>query len=64
MATVLERDLARLRQLTAAEKLAVSEALWREAWALKRASIARKHPDWTADRVEEATREAMAGGGT
>jgi hypothetical protein len=63
MPTVLELELARLRQMTAAEKLAVSEALWREAWRLKRASIAARHPDWDQKRVERVTREAMTGGG-
>lgn len=63
MATVEERELARLRRMTAAEKLAVSERLWHEAWALKRAAIARRHPDWPAARIEEATRRALAGGG-
>jgi len=62
MPTVLELELIRLRQMSAAEKLSVSAALWQEAWALRRASIARQHPDWPAPQVEQATREAMTGG--
>lgn len=60
MPTVLERELARLRAMTAEEKLAVAELLWREAWAFKEASIARRHPDWTAEQVRAATRRAFA----
>lgn len=63
MPTVLELELIRLRCMTAAEKIAVSEALWREAWALKRSAIATQHPDWSAAQLERATREAMASGG-
>jgi hypothetical protein len=46
--------------MTPAEKLAVSELLWRQAWALKQASIARQRPDWTAEQIRTATRRALA----
>jgi hypothetical protein len=58
--TVSERELARLREMTPAEKLAVSELLWRQAWALKQASIARQRPDWTPEQIRTATRRALA----
>ena len=29
------------------------------AWALRRASIAKQHPDWAPAQIERATREAM-----
>lgn len=62
MPTVLELELIRLRSMTAAEKLAVAEAMWREAWALKEASLRAQHPEWTAAQLHAATREAMSGG--
>jgi len=61
MPTVLELELARLREMSAEQKLAVSDALWRDARALRRASIAKQHPDWSAAEVDQATREAMIG---
>ena len=63
MSTVLELELIRLRRMTAAEKVAVSEALWRQAWSLRRASIAAEHKDWTAKQLDHATRDAMTNGG-
>jgi hypothetical protein len=63
MPTVLELELIRLRRMSAAEKIAVSEALWRQAWSLRRASIAADHTDWTAEQVERATRDALTDGG-
>lgn len=63
MPTVLELELERLRRMTATEKFAVSTALWRMAWALRSASIATQHPDWTEVEVKRATRDAMSGGG-
>ncbi len=62
LSTVLELELIRLRQMSAEEKLAVSDALWREAWALRRASITKQHPDWAPAQIEQATREALIGG--
>jgi hypothetical protein len=58
-----ERELARLREMTAEEKLAVAESLWREAWRLKRASLASRHPEWTSDELDAATRSALGGAG-
>ena len=61
MSTVRDLELTRLRQLTPAEKLAVSQAMWREAWALRRASIAAQHPEWSKEQVERVTRAAVSG---
>lgn len=61
MPTVLELELIRLRQMTATQKLAVSEGLWREAWSLKRASLVTQHSTWTSAQIDEATRKAMTG---
>ena len=37
MESVLDLELTRLRQMTAAEKVAVMDSLWRQAWSLKAA---------------------------
>ena len=39
MNSVLERETARLRQMTASEKVAVMRSLWRQAWSLKTAGV-------------------------
>lgn len=64
MNTVLDQELDRLRAMTAAEKIAVMNSLWRQAWALKAAGIRALHPDWTPDQVTAAVREIFRGTGT
>ncbi len=61
MTTVLDLELARLRAMTPAEKLRVSAGLWRDARALSRAAITRRHPEWTVEQVETETRRVMSG---
>jgi|RhiMethySRZTD1v2_1073278.scaffolds.fasta_scaffold169103_2 hypothetical protein len=61
MTTVRDRDLARLRAMTPAEKLRVAEALWRDARALTEAAIVRRHPDWNREQVRQETRRIMSG---
>jgi len=56
MESVLDREVARLRQMTASEKLAVMESLWRQAWALKVAGVRAQHPDWSPEQVETTVR--------
>ena len=62
MDTVRERELARLRAMTPAEKLKVAEALWRDAWALTEAGIVVRHPGWTREQLRQETRRLMSGG--
>ena len=62
MPTVEERELARLRAMTAEEKLRVSDRLWREAHALARAVVAQRHPAWSSEQVTAETRRLMSGG--
>lgn len=57
MDSVLERERARLREMTATEKVAVMDSLWRQAWELKAAGLRGQHPDWTPEQVEAAVRE-------
>ncbi len=61
-AKLADRELERLRAMSPAEKLAVSEALWRDAWRLKAASFRSRHPEWSDAQVESATRQALSGG--
>jgi hypothetical protein len=62
MKTVRDREVARLRAMTAAEKLRVTEALWREARTITEAAIVSRHPEWTRDQVRQETRRVMSGG--
>lgn len=64
METVRDRELARLRAMTPAEKLRVAEALWRDARALTEAGIVRRQPHWTREQVQHETRRLMSGGRT
>lgn len=57
MTSVLDLELTRLRQMTAAEKIAVMDSLWRQAWALKAAGVRAEHPDWSPERIEATVRE-------
>jgi hypothetical protein len=59
--SVLEQETARLRRMTAEEKLRVAEALWLDAWMLKRSSLASRHPDWTEAQLDDATRRSLSG---
>jgi len=52
-----EADLAILRGMTPAQKLAVMHSLWRQAWALKAAGVRHQHPGWTDQQVEDRVRE-------
>jgi len=62
METGQDRELARLRAMTPAEKLRVSEALWREARAITEAAVMKRHPEWTRDQVRQETRRVLSGG--
>ena len=57
MDSVLERERARLREMTATAKVAVMDSLWRQAWQLKAAGLRGQHLDWTPEQVEAAVRE-------
>jgi hypothetical protein len=62
MPTVQDRELARLRAMTPAEKLRVAEALWREARAITEATVVTRHPEGTVEQVRDETRRLMSGG--
>jgi hypothetical protein len=57
MESVLELEVARLRQMTASEKVAVMHSLWRQAWSLKTVGVRAAHPEWSPDQVEATVRE-------
>jgi len=57
MPSVLDRELARLRALTASEKVAVMHSLWRQSWSLTSAGVRTRHPDWSSEQVEAEVRE-------
>lgn len=49
-------QLARLRAMTATEKVAVMHALHRQAWALTRAGVRARHPECSEADVEARVR--------
>ena len=57
---VNDLELARLRALSAAEKVAVMQSLWRQAWALKAAGVRGEHPEWPPEQVDSRVREIFA----
>lgn len=61
MASVLDLELARLRAMTASEKVAIMHSLWRQAWLLKTAGVRAQHPDWEPDQVEAEVRRIFRG---
>ena len=61
MTSTLDLEVARLRAMTASEKVAVMHALWRQAWSLASAGVAGRHPDWSPGQVEAEVREMFRG---
>lgn len=55
--TTEDLETAILRRMSAEQKLAVMNALWRLAWDVKVAGIRRQHPDWTPEQVVTRVRE-------
>lgn len=51
-----DHDLAILRAMPAAGKLAAAQTLWRQAWDLKAAGVRWLHPDWTEAQVSAEVR--------
>lgn len=56
MPAVGELEVKRLRDMTADQKVAIMDSLWRQAWALKAAGLRAHHPDWSAEQVEAEVR--------
>lgn len=54
-------ETEQLRRMTAAEKVRVAQALWREAWSAAAAGVRARHPDWPEPRVQDGVRELMRG---
>ena len=61
VATIEEIETAILRRMTPAQKLAVMDALWRQAWNLKVAGVRMQHPEWTGEQVAARVREIFRG---
>ncbi len=58
-ADVAERQLARYRAMTAAEKLACADALWDLVWDATLAGIRMRHPDSDEDGIVHNARAIL-----
>jgi hypothetical protein len=56
MPSVLDLEMSRLRSMTATEKLAAMQALWRHAWALTAAGVRGRHPAWSREQIDAEVR--------
>lgn len=56
-----EEELAVLRRMGPARRIAVMHALIRQAWSLKEAAIRAAGPDLSRDEVRARARKAVAG---
>jgi len=61
MHSLRELELNRLREMTPAEKLLVSQGLWRDARTLTLVAVRGRHPDWSHEDVVRETRRIMSG---
>ena len=59
--TVLDKQLERLRAMTAEEKIRASENLRTVALAMKAAWIRKQHPDLVEAEVQEVVRRWISG---
>ncbi|MBA3709685.1 MAG: hypothetical protein H0W83_12795 [Planctomycetes bacterium] len=57
MSSIADLELARLKRMTASEKVAVMHSLWHQAWVFKASGVRAQHPGWTPEQVEERVRE-------
>jgi hypothetical protein len=53
----LQREI--YRKMTPEQKLKVCLALYRSAYALKKAAIEKQHPDWDEKQVLQAVKKAF-----
>lgn len=62
MTDLRDRELARLRAMTPAEKLRAADRLRADAFRLARAAVSRRHPAWTTEQVQAEVRRLVNGG--
>jgi hypothetical protein len=51
-----------LRQKTGAERWAIASGLWRSARCWLEAHLRSQHPDWPAEKIDQAVAERIARG--
>lgn len=59
MSAARDRQVERLRAMTADEKVRIAHALWLETRRLVMAGVRGRHPDWPDARVSARVRELM-----
>ena len=50
---------ARIRAMSAEEKVRVAETLYRDAWNAAAAGVRSQHPGWSDEQVAERVRDLM-----
>ena len=63
MDAALARQTARLRAMSANEKVRLSHSLWIEARNVTTAGVRGSHPDWSDEQVAVRVRELMRDAG-
>jgi hypothetical protein len=61
MSDLRDRELARLRAMTPADKLRVADRLRADAFRIARAAVAQRNPAWNKQQVEAAARRLVTG---
>lgn len=59
MPSVVDLEMRRLRAMTATEKVATLQALWRQAWSLTAAGVRGRHPEWTPQQADVEVRRVF-----
>ena len=57
-----EAMVAPLRRMTPAERLAISNGMWRSARRMIEAILRREYPDWSAENIQLAVAHRMSHG--
>jgi hypothetical protein len=57
------RQIERIREMSANEKVRLSHALWLQAWNAAAAGVRARHPKWTEAEVAQRVRALMRDAG-
>jgi hypothetical protein len=63
MDPVRARQIERIREMTADQRVKLSHSLWLQAWSAAAAGVRGRNPEWSDDQVNERVRELMRDAG-